>query len=85
MGTSFRHNAHGICTQSPQLILAGAGTGKTTTITAKIAYMVEMESIDPSDAYAHIIQRGCKEHARKSKQSRIQNFINSKMNKLIQK
>ncbi|MCE8424093.1 MAG: ATP-dependent helicase, partial [Candidatus Methanoperedens sp.] len=28
-------------TQSPQLILAGAGTGKTTTITAKIAYMVE--------------------------------------------
>ncbi len=35
-------------TQSPQLILAGAGTGKTTTITAKIAYMVEKENIDPS-------------------------------------
>ncbi|WAM22459.1 MAG: UvrD-helicase domain-containing protein (plasmid) [Candidatus Methanoperedens sp.] len=35
-------------TQAPQLILAGAGTGKTTTITAKIAYMVEKENIDPS-------------------------------------
>src|SRR5659263_73421 len=35
-------------TQPPPLILAGAGTGKTTTITAKIAYMVEKEKIDPS-------------------------------------
>jgi len=33
-------------TQACQLILAGAG-GKTTTITAKIAYMVEKENIDP--------------------------------------
>ncbi len=31
-------------TQAPQLILAG--TGKNTTITAKIAYMVEKENID---------------------------------------
>ncbi|WAM22461.1 MAG: UvrD-helicase domain-containing protein (plasmid) [Candidatus Methanoperedens sp.] len=35
-------------TQAPQLIIAGAGTGKTTTITAKIAYMVKKENIDPS-------------------------------------
>jgi superfamily I DNA/RNA helicase len=35
-------------TQCPQLILAGAGTGKTTTITARIAYMVEKENIEPS-------------------------------------
>jgi hypothetical protein len=32
-------------TQPPQLILAGAGTGKTTTITAKIAFMGEKEGI----------------------------------------
>jgi DNA helicase-2/ATP-dependent DNA helicase PcrA len=35
-------------TQAPHLILAGAGTGKTTTITAKIAYMVEKEEINLS-------------------------------------
>jgi DNA helicase-2/ATP-dependent DNA helicase PcrA len=39
-------------TKAPQLILAGAGTGKTTTITAKIAYMVEKEGIDPSQILA---------------------------------
>ncbi|MCX9076211.1 MAG: UvrD-helicase domain-containing protein [Candidatus Methanoperedens sp.] len=39
-------------TQAPQLILAGAGTGKTTTITSKIAYMVEKENIDPSQILA---------------------------------
>ncbi len=37
-------------THCPQLILAG--TGKTTTITAKIAYMVEKENIDPSQILA---------------------------------
>jgi hypothetical protein len=35
------------------LLLASAGTGKTTTITAKIAYMVEKENIDPSQVLHH--------------------------------
>jgi len=39
-------------TQAPQLILADAGKGKTTTITAKIAYIVEKENIDPSHIFA---------------------------------
>jgi DNA helicase-2/ATP-dependent DNA helicase PcrA len=41
----------------PQLILAGAGTGKTTTITAKIAYMVEREGIDPTQVLALTFSR----------------------------
>jgi superfamily I DNA/RNA helicase len=49
-------------TQAPKMILAGAGTGNTTTITAKIAYMVE-----------------------KANNLEYKTFINSKMNKLIQK
>ncbi|MFA4957279.1 MAG: UvrD-helicase domain-containing protein [Candidatus Methanoperedens sp.] len=57
-------------TQPPPLIFAGAGTGKTTTITAKIAYMVEKEGIDPSpDTRAHLLQRSCKEYARKSRET----------------
>ncbi len=31
--------------EGPLLIIAGAGTGKTTTITAKIAHMVEKDGI----------------------------------------
>ena len=48
--------------QPPHLIFAGAGTGKTTTITAKSAHMVE-----------------------KANNIEYKTFINSKMNKLIQK
>jgi superfamily I DNA/RNA helicase len=47
---------------APHLIFAGAGIGKTTTITARIADMVE-----------------------KANNLEYKTFINSKMNKLIQK
>ncbi|MCC4771291.1 AAA family ATPase [Methanosarcina sp. DH2] len=33
-------------TSGPLLILAGAGTGKTTTITAKIAFMIEKQGVE---------------------------------------
>ncbi|NOR47304.1 MAG: AAA family ATPase [Methanosarcinaceae archaeon] len=38
--------------EGPLLIIAGAGTGKTTTITAKIALMVEKDEIQPEHILA---------------------------------
>jgi len=49
-------------TSGPLLILAGAGTGKTTTIAAKIAYMVQELRVDPEQpdggAEIHSAARG---------------------------
>ena len=44
-------------TRGPLLILAGAGTGKTTTITTKIAYMVKEQGIDPGQILALTFSR----------------------------
>ncbi|MFZ2499899.1 ATP-dependent helicase [Methanosarcina sp.] len=41
----------------PLLILAGAGTGKTTTITAKIAFMIEKQRIEPGKILALTFSR----------------------------
>ena len=41
----------------PLLILAGAGIGKTTTITAKIAFMIEREGIEPGKILALTFSR----------------------------
>ncbi|HWR26583.1 MAG TPA: UvrD-helicase domain-containing protein [candidate division Zixibacteria bacterium] len=54
-------------TQALQLILAGAGTGKTTTISAKIAYMIEKENIDPPRYLPSPSQRRNREFAGISK------------------
>ncbi|MFH1323115.1 MAG: ATP-dependent DNA helicase [Methanobacteriota archaeon] len=59
-------------TQAPQLILAGAGTGKTTTITAKIAYMVEKENIDPSQILALTFSKEAARHMREKVEKLLQ-------------
>ncbi|MDO8724607.1 MAG: ATP-dependent DNA helicase [Candidatus Methanoperedens sp.] len=59
-------------TQGPQLILAGAGTGKTTTITAKIAYMVEKENIDPSQILALTFSKEAARHMREKVENLLQ-------------
>ncbi|MBC2699767.1 MAG: ATP-dependent helicase [ANME-2 cluster archaeon] len=49
-------------TRGPLLILAGAGTGKTTTITTKIAYMVKEQGIDPGQILALTFSREAAGH-----------------------
>ncbi len=65
-------------TQAPQLILAGAGTGKTTTITAKIAYMVEKENIAPS----HILALTFSKEAAKHMREKVEKFLQEKISTL---
>ena len=60
--------------QAPQLILAGAGTGKTTTITAKIAYMVEKENIDPSQILALTFSK----EAARNMREKVENLLQGK-------
>lgn len=60
--------------QAPQLILAGAGTGKTTTITAKIAYMVEKENIDPS----HILALTFSKEAARNMREKVEKLLQGK-------
>lgn len=39
-------------TNGAQLILAGAGSGKTRVVTTKIAYLIEEESVNPQEILA---------------------------------
>jgi DNA helicase-2/ATP-dependent DNA helicase PcrA len=52
-------------TNGPLLILAGAGTGKTTTITAKIAYLIKERGIDSASILALTFSKEAAGHMKK--------------------
>ncbi|MFA4957282.1 MAG: UvrD-helicase domain-containing protein [Candidatus Methanoperedens sp.] len=57
-------------TQPPHPIFAGAGTGKTTAITANIVGMVETEGIDPS----HILALTFSREAARNMREKVEKF-----------
>lgn len=65
-------------TQAPQLILAGTGTGKTTTITSKIAYMVEKENIALSQILALTFSKEAARNIRENSSDIFSIFTDSK-------
>lgn len=62
-----------ICDEWPQLVFAGAGSGKTRVLTAKIAYLIKEKRIFPGQIFAATFTN----KAAHEMKSRVEGFINT--------